>query len=114
MACEDFEIREKCKVITFNHTGYGLYAKYKGEVSISKQGLRFIGKKIRTAKETEIFCEGKKLPMVSNTLNRSFDFYLIDDYYEFVLEEGIRAVKCSMAINEIHKYFEGESDADRK
>jgi ferredoxin-like protein FixX len=106
--CEDFEMREKCTVKTFNNNGYMLYTKYEGEVIINKHGVKFVGKKFKTAKEIEFFCERRKLPMVSNTLNKSFDFYLMDNYYEFVLKDGIKAVKCSMAIHEIYKHFEGK------
>ncbi|MDR2543798.1 MAG: VTT domain-containing protein [Treponema sp.] len=108
IACEEFELREKCTVITFNKSGFKLYPKYRGEVTVNKQGLRFIGKEIKTGKEKEILCEKSTLPRVSNTLNKSFDFYLINDYYEFDIEEGIKAVKWTMAINEIVKNFEKE------
>ncbi|MCL2412271.1 MAG: VTT domain-containing protein [Treponema sp.] len=106
VAAEFFEIREKCKVNTFNKEGDTLYLKYTGEVIIDKSGVRFIGKNILTAKKKELFCERAKLPMVANTLNKSFDFYLAGDYYEFVLDDGIKAVRCSMAIQQIYKHYE--------
>jgi len=105
---EDFEIQEECTVKTFDKNGYKLYTKYEGYAVINKYGLRFTGKDIKTTEQVNFFCERAKLPMISNTLNKSFDFYLNNNYYEFILKDGIKAVKCSMAIHEIYKQFEGK------
>jgi len=107
---DDFEIREKCTVKTFDKNNFKLHKKYKGEAIINKQGFKFTGIDIKTSKQTDFFCERIKLPMVSNTLNKSFDFYINNNYYEFVLEEGIKAVKCSMAIHQIYEQYERKSN----
>lgn len=107
---EDFEICEECKIKTFGKRGYGLFTKYKGYVIINRHGLKFTGKNIRTAEDTEFFCERSKLPMISNTLNYSFDFYLNNNYYEFVLKDGIKAVRCSMAVYLLYKQFEDKNE----
>jgi len=107
---DDFEICEKCTVKTFNKKGYKLHTRYKGTVIINKNGLKFSGKDIKSKEEINLYCRRTKLPMISNTLNYSFDFYLNNNYYEFVLNEGIKAVKCSMAIHLIYKRFEEKSD----
>jgi len=105
-ADENFEIRENCSVKTFNKSGYKLYTKYAGEIVINKDGVRFSGKDIKTGEEKEVFTERSLLPMVSNTLNKSFDYYHGEDYYEFVLDNGIRAVECSRAIHHIYNNYE--------
>jgi len=106
VAAEGFELREKCKAETFNKSGFKQVVKYDGELVINKDGVRFIGKDIKTGQAFEIFSPRAGMPMVSMTLNKSIDFYLDDCFYEFVLTDGVKAVKCSMAVNLIYRRYE--------
>jgi len=108
---KSFEMREPCTVKTYGKSGYRLYTKYNGEVIINKEGVRFIGTDLKTGEPAQIFASRKTLPMVANALGSSFEFYLDNNHYEFMLENGIKAVKCTVAINQIYQLYEDAKDA---
>ena len=103
---DDFEIREKCSVKNFSKRGFRLADKYRGELIINKDGVRFIGKDIKTGSKKEIFKEIQKLPRVSNTINKGIYFYDGDVCCEFALDNGIKAIQCTQAIYHLHNLHE--------
>ena len=104
---DDFEICEKCSVKTFTKCGFRIVEKYKGELIINKDGVRFIGKDIKTDDEKEIFKEIELFPNVSYTINRGIFFYDGDICFEFALENGAKSIQCTRAIYHLHNSKEG-------
>ncbi|MCL2752321.1 MAG: VTT domain-containing protein, partial [Firmicutes bacterium] len=96
-----FELRQKCKVRTFNKRGFKVIDAYRGEVSVTRDGVRFAGTELRTGKNKEIFQERGKFTGVSTTAGQGFDFYAGDTWYDFVLENGLQTVKYALAIKAI-------------
>jgi uncharacterized membrane protein YdjX (TVP38/TMEM64 family)/DNA-directed RNA polymerase subunit RPC12/RpoP len=108
---EEFELRQKCTVRSFDSgRGFKVIPAYQGEVVLKHEGVRFNGTCLITGESKEIFQERAKLPAVSTTTGKSFDFYLGDNWYEFVLEDGIQTIKYALAIRAIGEYYGNGKD----